>query len=224
MSADNTNNHQNAVLSEPPLETNDLQQQDAPLPPPDPRRLHRRKTDSTSSNVPDPIEVSPRHSAKCTICSHPQREVIEEEFVNWHSVWHLARQYKIDDYRSIYRHAVAARLIERRRNNMRWCLDSILECAPGKVTADAVIRAIRAHACLTEDNRWIEPASHVEFSVVAPRQTAAVVVTPVASPGTRSLRDVSVPVAPAISQAGGRSERAVVTAEATIIDIDPEPE
>lgn len=195
MSENSINNDQDALTTEPPLETNDLQQDDTPPPQ---RRLHRPRTD------PDPIEISPRHSAKCTICSHPDREVIEEEFVNWHGVWHLAKQYKIEDYRSIYRHAVAARLIERRRNNMRWCLDSILECAPGKVTADAVIRAIRAHACLTDDNRWVEPASRVEFSVVAPRQTASVS-----------------PVSLGSSETSGRDGQGALTAEATIIDIDP---
>lgn len=44
-------------------------------------------------------------------------------------------------------------------------LDSILEKAPGTVTAESVIRAIRAYSCLTDDNRWVEPTSRVEFSV-----------------------------------------------------------
>ncbi|HUJ30128.1 MAG TPA: hypothetical protein VLY23_02525, partial [Candidatus Acidoferrum sp.] len=75
-------------------------------------------------------------------------------------------------------------------------------CAPGKVTADSVIRAIRAHACLTDDNRWVEPASRVEFSVVPSREfqegTVLTVPPPSAIPG-------------------------VLTPEAPILDVDPDP-
>jgi hypothetical protein len=102
------------------------------------------------------------------LCRHPDREEIEQEFVNWRDVWYLAKDYKIGDYRCIYRHAAATGLIERRRANVRRVLDSILEKAPGTVTADSVIRAIRAYSCLTNDNRWVEPTSRVEFSVAKP--------------------------------------------------------
>ena len=176
-------------------ETNDLHEQDA--------RSHRHLNQHRSAAIPGTGQpVDSRHRRKCSICRHPDREEIEQEFVNWHGVWHLAKQYHIDDHRSIYRHAAATGLIERRRANMRWALDSILECAPGKVTADSVIRAIRAHACLTDDNRWVEPASRVEFSVVPSREfqegTVLTVPPPSAIPG-------------------------VLTPEAPILDVDPDP-
>ena len=109
-----------------------------------------------------------RHKRKCLICRHPDREEIEEEFVNWHDVWYLAKEYKISDYRSIYRHARATGLIVRRRENMRQVLDSIIERRPDRVTADSIIHAIRAYSCLTDDNRWVEPSSRVEFAVTKP--------------------------------------------------------
>lgn len=116
----------------------------------------------------EPIEITQdrfeRHRRKCSICNHPDREEIEQEFVMWREAWSLARQYGIQDCRSIYRHAALTGLLDRRRANMRWALDSIIERRPDKVTADAVIRAVRAQTCLTDDNRWIEPPTHVVFS------------------------------------------------------------
>ncbi|HUJ31645.1 MAG TPA: hypothetical protein VLY23_10225, partial [Candidatus Acidoferrum sp.] len=118
-------------------ETNDLHEDSARC-----ARSHRHLNQHRSAANPGASQpVDSRHRRKCSICRHPDREEIEQEFVNWHGVWHLAKQYHIDDHRSIYRHAAATGLIERRRANMRWALDSILECAPGKVTADSVIRA-----------------------------------------------------------------------------------
>jgi len=111
------------------------------------------------------LPAEERHRRKCLICRHPDREEIEEEFVNWHDVWYLAKEYKISDYRSIHRHARATGLIVRRRENMRQVLDSIIERRPDRVTADSIIRAIRAYSCLTDDNRWVEPCSRVEFAV-----------------------------------------------------------
>jgi hypothetical protein len=81
------------------------------------------------------LPAEERHQRKCLVCSHPDREQIEEEFIHWHDVWYLAKHYNIADYRSIYRHARVFRLIERRRENRRYMLDRILENFPGKTTA-----------------------------------------------------------------------------------------
>lgn len=109
----------------------------------------------------DPQE---RHRRKCSVCRHPDREEIEQEFIRWQEPWAIARDYRIDDYRSIYRHAQVFGLIERRRANMRPALDRIIEQTPDHVSADAIIRAIRAQACLTDDSRWIEPSAQVVFT------------------------------------------------------------
>jgi len=106
-----------------------------------------------------------RHRRKCQICHHPLREEIEEEFVNWHPVYRLAKNYDLADHRSLYRHATATGLIYTRRANMRWALDSILEQAPGHVNADSVVRAIRAYSCIDENNKWSEPPTQGIFSV-----------------------------------------------------------
>jgi hypothetical protein len=48
-------------------------------------------------------------------------------------------------------------------------LDRILESGPGKVTPQSVIQAIRAYSCLTDDNRWVEPPTRVEYVITANR-------------------------------------------------------
>jgi hypothetical protein len=125
------------------------------------RRRPKELTQATETSA----DRLAHHERKCQLCHHPLREEIEEEFVNWHPVYRLAKNYEIEDYRSIYRHPTATGLIDERRANMRWALDAILEQAPGKVNADSVIRAIRAHSCLDENNKWVEPPTEVIFSV-----------------------------------------------------------
>jgi hypothetical protein len=115
------------------------------------------------------LPAEERHQRKCVVCQHPDREEIEEEFINWRDVWYLTKQYDIADSRSIYRHARAFGLIERRRENRRYMLDRILESGPGKVTPQSVIQAIRAYSCLTDDNRWVEPPTRVEYVITANR-------------------------------------------------------
>jgi hypothetical protein len=124
-----------------------------------------------------------RHQRKCTICDHPEREAIEEDFVHWHKVWRLARAYEIADYRSIYRHARATGLIHRRRLNFRSALDQIIEnAASATVTADSVIRAIRASSCLDDSGRWTEPPKQVNFTVARTVHAAVPLEIPAAPP------------------------------------------
>jgi hypothetical protein len=54
-----------------------------------------------------------RHARDCAICSHKEREQIEFEFVAWESPTRLARRFRISR-RSVYRHASALNLLERR--------------------------------------------------------------------------------------------------------------
>ena len=99
-----------------------------------------------------------RHERLCTICSHPEREAIEEAFIHW-------RTFDLNDDEedppsrdAIYRHAHALGLFELRRHNMRFALENIIEgsqAAPA--TADSVIRAIRACSCLKPNGTWVEP-------------------------------------------------------------------
>lgn len=114
--------------------------------------------------VHEASEMLARHQRKCIVCHHPDREAIEEEYVHWRDPWELSREYRIEDYRSIHRHARATGLLEKRRENLRSALDNIVEHSEGaKATADSVIRAVRAYSCLTESGEWIDPPARVLF-------------------------------------------------------------
>ena len=119
------------------------------------------------------ISVSPEpsfehHRRKCQICNHPEREAIEELFVNWHS----ARDIKFElgiypplDWSSIYRHARAAGLYGRRRKNLRAVFDLVLEHAADITpTAHGLVAIVRAYSCLTDAHKWLEPEKRVHIT------------------------------------------------------------
>jgi len=56
-------------------------------------------------------------------------------------------------------------LFERRRRRLRFSLELLIEQSERIVpTADSIVRAVRAYACLNDAGEWIEPASHVVVS------------------------------------------------------------
>jgi len=99
-----------------------------------------------------------RHERLCTVCSHPEREAIEEAFLHWRTLYdqHAERDLPSDD--SICRHAHAFGLFEQRSRNMRFALENIIERSESvQATADSIIRAIRACSCLKANGEWVDP-------------------------------------------------------------------
>jgi hypothetical protein len=106
-----------------------------------------------------------RHSRKCIICHHPEREAIEEEFLHWRAPWKLAEDYHLADYRTIYRHARAAGLLLQRRENLHSGLDAFVEAVDDvKFTGDTILRAMRAYSCIDRHGRWTEIPTRVSIS------------------------------------------------------------
>jgi hypothetical protein len=106
-----------------------------------------------------------RHSRRCIICHHPEREAIEEEFVHWRSPTRLAHDYKLGDYRTIYRHARAAGLLLQRRERLHSALDAFVESVDDVTfTGDTILRAMRAYSCIDSHGRWTEIPTQVRFS------------------------------------------------------------
>lgn len=104
------------------------------------------------------------HSRKCTVCNHPSRLAIEEEFLHWASPDAISHHYSVG-WRAVYRHAHALGLFEERGRNLRSALGHIIEHANHAMpSAGTIVRAIRAYACLNESGQWIEPAKRVIFS------------------------------------------------------------
>ena len=106
-----------------------------------------------------------RHEAQCSVCRHPDRQIIEDEFVNWASPRATAKDFDID-FRAIYRHARVYNLIATRNRNVRGILSQLLERAEhvATPTADAIIRGVKAFTRVNDDGQWIEPPSRVIVS------------------------------------------------------------
>jgi hypothetical protein len=118
---------------------------------------------SPSQSRRNPPDLA-HHRIKCVICRHKKRGAIEEAFVHWQSPWYISLDFRISK-RTLYRHAHAIGLFARRRENLRFILEHLLERAQeAEVKADTIIRALRAYTCLTDDGRWHEPPSRVIFS------------------------------------------------------------
>ena len=106
-----------------------------------------------------------RHSRRCIICHHPEREAIEEEFVHWRAPWKLSQDYKLNDYRTVYRHARAAGLLLQRRERLHSALDAFVESVDDVTfTGDTILRAMRAYSCIDSHGRWTEIPTQVQFS------------------------------------------------------------
>jgi hypothetical protein len=103
-----------------------------------------------------------RHRRGCTICRHPNRAVIEEDFQRWRGAGDIAEEHELHDRQSVYRHAHATGLWERRRRNLRVALESLIEGAERvRVTGDTIVRAVIAHARINDEGKYVEPPRHI---------------------------------------------------------------
>jgi hypothetical protein len=89
--------------------------------------------DYDDPNLPEPE----RHARKCLICSHPDRVGIEEHFLNWRNTELISRQYGLNDFRPIYRHARAIRVSARINDEGQWVEppSHVIVSSGGRVTA-----------------------------------------------------------------------------------------
>ena len=105
-----------------------------------------------------------RHAANCRICSHPQRQEIEQDFIAWVSPAKIAQGFQLGDRSCVYRHAHALRLFKRRQRNVRAALERIIEQAGDvEANASAVVAAVQAYAKINARGEWIEPDEHLEL-------------------------------------------------------------
>ncbi|HTA24730.1 MAG TPA: hypothetical protein VK763_14455 [Terriglobales bacterium] len=126
----------------------------------------------SGNEEPDKPVNKGRHESQCTICSHPQREEIEQAFVNWLSPSKIATQYSVSRD-SVYRHAHALGLNHRRRRNVRVALERIIEKAGDvKVNAAAVVTAVSAYARINSRGEWVERTETINMNALFDRMTA----------------------------------------------------
>jgi len=106
--------------------------------------------------APKPRAASARHSRRCNVCKHPDREAIELEFLRWRSPDDIATDHGIADRSSIYRHAHATGIFRRRRQTIRLALEPLLEQAcTVSVTASAIISAARLYAQMSDTGELV---------------------------------------------------------------------
>jgi len=138
------------------------------------QRHHHHPTPDIASITKRYSTVLPsidRHTRKCQICHHPDRAAIEEDFILWCNPGSITDEYGVPRM-ALYRHANAFNLFTIRRESLRLGLDRIVERgAETFVTGDMVIRAIKAQACLTDENRWEDPPKRVIFSSDPPKES-----------------------------------------------------
>jgi hypothetical protein len=126
-------------------------------------------TDLAPESVSVPNEA--RHSRKCTICNHPDREDIDAAFLHWSHGERIVRDYNLPSLSCLYRHAHACNLWNLRRSHIRRALDRIIEYAGDcKPTANAIIRAIEISRRFDQHGRYVEPQKKtiVEHHTVTP--------------------------------------------------------
>lgn len=115
-----------------------------------------------------------RHARACSICAHQQREEIEAAFIGWRSPAAIAEEYGLADRSSVYRHANALGLFEKRKRNIRAALERIIEKAGEvDVTASAVVSAIQAYSKINAAGQWIDRTEQVSLNDLFDRMSTA---------------------------------------------------
>jgi hypothetical protein len=171
-----------------------------------PRKQNQPKTQAQ-------IDVM-RHRRVCTICHHPEREAIEEAFLQWRNVRIIANEFKASGgATSIYRHARALDLFKKRNLALRTCLEFVIEQSERIMpTAEGLVKAIRAYTRINDAGEWIDtPTTHiVKVVAVAPDGPNF------ESPAARLLLDVRKDRSNILYPNSGQIESAVRTDEGRV--------
>ncbi|HTV58745.1 MAG TPA: hypothetical protein VMJ93_07720 [Verrucomicrobiae bacterium] len=110
------------------------------------------------SSAPSPSLDLAQHRRRCAVCKHRDCPAIEEAFLQWRNVIWLVKEFSLPDRSSVYRHAHAFGLFPRRKANLRFALEHVIEEAERvRPNASAVVEAARAYAHIDDQGAWIEP-------------------------------------------------------------------
>jgi hypothetical protein len=112
-----------------------------------------------------------RHENHCKICSHDKRDEIEQAFLTWTSPVQISKKYSVSRD-SVYRHAHALSLLEKRRRNVRLALERIIEKAGDvEVNVAAVVSVVAAYAKINARGQWVERSEHINLNELFERMT-----------------------------------------------------
>ena len=102
----------------------------------------------------------------------PKCEEIETAYVGWASPAAIAEEYGLSDRSSVYRHAHALGLTEKRKRNVRAALERIIEkVAEVEVSASAVVAAVQAYSKINGAGQWIDRSEQVNLNDLFERMT-----------------------------------------------------
>jgi len=113
--------------------------------------------------TPAEIDLS-HHRRRCSVCHHPDREALEEAFLQWRNVRYIDREFKPEGgITAIYRHARALNLFKQRNLTLRSSLEFVIEQSERIVpSAEGLVKAIRAYTRINDSGEWIDtPTSHI---------------------------------------------------------------
>jgi len=78
----------------------------------------------------------------------------------------IAKEDGLADRASVYRHAHALGLFEKRQRNVRAALEKIIEKAGGvEVTASAVVEAVQAYSKINATGQRVDRSEHVNLNL-----------------------------------------------------------
>jgi hypothetical protein len=84
----------------------------------------------------------------------------------------IAKEFGLADRASVYRHAHALGLFDRRQRNIRAALEKIIErVGEVEVTASAVVAAVQAYAKINAAGEWIDRTENVSMRELFDRMT-----------------------------------------------------
>jgi len=135
---------------------------------------HANKAGGPHRHESSDLPALERHSRKCAICHHPNRADMEEAFVNWRNADLIQTENDLPNYHTIYRHARALGLYERRRENLRFAAELLVEHADqAQPDANIILRAIHACARINDRGEWVEPVRRIIASSGEPQPAFA---------------------------------------------------
>jgi hypothetical protein len=112
------------------------------------------------------------HRLRCQICRHASCRQIEEAFLQWRSPKAIMHSFGIKTETTIYHHAHAFRLFDRRNQCLSFALGNIIEDADTIVpTSRDVLRAVYALAHINDQGQWVDRTNKSEV-VVSDRSSA----------------------------------------------------
>ena len=115
-----------------------------------------------------------RHKRLCSICRHPEREAIEQDFIDWSSAENIAKKFALPDNTAVYRHAKACSLYIARERNLRGALAKIIERVDHvEISATAIVAAIQCYARINRAGQWVEPGEQFSLSELFQRLTTS---------------------------------------------------